>query len=45
MACLYCNNNKNKTWHLKVVCDCPYAREGIDMDCRICPYSDGEGDQ
>lgn len=23
---------------------CPYISEGIKMDCRICPYSDGELD-
>lgn len=25
--------------------ECPYASEGIKMDCRICPYSDGEEDE
>lgn len=45
MACPYCKENKNMTWHLKVACDCPYAREEIDMDCRICPYSDGEASE
>lgn len=25
--------------------ECPYAAEGIKMDCRVCPYSDGEADE
>lgn len=33
MACLYFGYK------------CPYACEGIDMDCRVCPYSDGEADE
>lgn len=24
--------------------ECPFAQEGIEMSCRICPYSDGEED-
>lgn len=24
---------------------CPYSAEGVAMDCRMCPYSDGEAGQ
>ena len=24
---------------------CPFVAEGIPMDCRDCPYSDGECDE
>ena len=24
---------------------CPYMQEDIPMDCRCCPYSDGEADE
>ena len=25
--------------------DCPFVQEGIEMSCKICPYSDGEEDE
>ena len=32
MAC-YCN-----------AAECPFRAEGVPMNCKICPYSDGEDD-
>ena len=44
---VYNNKQKEATKNMACYCnaaECPFRAEGVPMNCKICPYSDGEDD-